>query len=156
MILIFSFHFSVIQQIISAIRCNDLLTPVKRLANERHKLQNNGVNRTHSIYRDILFLALTAIGRSNVDLATFHREYASIFDKLTEKECKMFYRNQDLPPSAATIFCRAYFKPLLLPWREINYIQHDFHNNNNNAKTANTNAHEDDMTEALSVVAVDY
>nr|XP_036231974.1 DENN domain-containing protein Crag isoform X2 [Bactrocera oleae] len=106
---------NVIQQIISAIRCNDLLTPVKRLANERHKLQNNGVNRTHSIYRDILFLALTAIGRSNVDLATFHREYASIFDKLTEKECKMFYRNQDLPPSAATIFCRAYFKPLLLP-----------------------------------------
>ncbi|XP_004529508.1 C-myc promoter-binding protein isoform X2 [Ceratitis capitata] len=106
---------NVIQQIISSIRCNDLLTPVKRLANERHKLQNNGVDRTHSIYRDILFLALTAIGRSNVDLATFHREYAAIFDKLTEKECNMYYRNQDFPPSAATIFCRAYFKPLLLP-----------------------------------------
>lgn len=112
----FFFQFcSVIQQIISSIRCNDLLTPVKRLANERHKLQNNGVDRTHSIYRDILFLALTAIGRSNVDLATFHREYAAIFDKLTEKECNMYYRNQDFPPSAATIFCRAYFKPLLLP-----------------------------------------
>ncbi|XP_067639597.1 DENN domain-containing protein Crag isoform X2 [Eurosta solidaginis] len=106
---------NVIQQIISAIRCNDLLTPVKRLANERHKLKNNGVDRTHSIYRDILFLALTAIGRSNVDLATFHREYASIFEKITEKECNMYYRNQDFPPSAATIFCRAYFKPLLLP-----------------------------------------
>ncbi|XP_036319544.1 DENN domain-containing protein Crag isoform X3 [Rhagoletis pomonella] len=106
---------NVIQQIISSIRCNDLSTPIKRLANERHKLKNNGVDRTHSIYRDILFLALTAIGRSNVDLATFHREYAAVFDKLTEKECKMFYRNQDLPPSAARIFCRAYFKPLLLP-----------------------------------------
>ncbi|XP_055909333.1 DENN domain-containing protein Crag isoform X1 [Eupeodes corollae] len=104
-----------IQQIITAIRCNDLLAPVKRLANERHKLKNSGVDRTHSIYRDILFLALTAIGRSNVDLATFHREYAAIFDKLTEKECNMYYRNQDLPPSTATIYCRAYFKPLLLP-----------------------------------------
>lgn len=106
---------SVIQQILSAIRCNDLATPLKRLANERHKLKNNGVERSHSFYRDILFLALTAIGRANVDLATFHREYAAVFDKLTERECNMYYRNQDLPPSASTIFCRAYFKPLLLP-----------------------------------------
>lgn len=89
--------------------------PVKKLANERHKLQHSGVDRSHSIYRDILFLALTAIGRNNVDLATFHREYAAVFDKLTEKECNMYYRNQDLPPSAATIFCRAYFKPLSIP-----------------------------------------
>ncbi|XP_017852786.1 DENN domain-containing protein Crag isoform X4 [Drosophila busckii] len=106
---------NVIQQIISAIRCNDLATPLKRLANERHKLKNNGVERSHSFYRDILFLALTAIGRANVDLATFHREYAAVFDKLTERECNMYYRNQDLPPSASTIFCRAYFRPLLLP-----------------------------------------
>ncbi|XP_034124752.1 DENN domain-containing protein Crag isoform X1 [Drosophila guanche] len=106
---------NVIQQIISAIRCNDLATPLKRLANERHKLKSNGVERSHSFYRDILFLALTVIGRSNVDLATFHREYASVFDKLTERECNMYYRNQDLPPSASTIFCRAYFRPLLLP-----------------------------------------
>ncbi|XP_073833925.1 DENN domain-containing protein Crag isoform X2 [Musca autumnalis] len=106
---------NVIQQIVTAIRCNDLLMPVKKLANERHKLKHTGVDRSHSIYRDILFLALTAIGRSNVDLATFHREYAAVFDKLTEKECNMYYRNQDLPPSAATIFCRAYFKPLCIP-----------------------------------------
>ncbi|KMZ08827.1 DENN domain-containing protein Crag isoform X2 [Drosophila simulans] len=106
---------NVIQQIISAIRCNDFATPLKRLANERHKLKSNGVERSHSFYRDILFLALTAIGRSNVDLATFHREYAAVFDKLTERECNMYYRNQDLPPSASTIFCRAYFRPLLLP-----------------------------------------
>ncbi|XP_005182820.1 DENN domain-containing protein Crag isoform X1 [Musca domestica] len=106
---------NVIQQIVTAIRCNDLLMPVKKLANERHKLKHSGVDRSHSIYRDILFLALTAIGRSNVDLVTFHREYAAVFDKLTEKECNMYYRNQDLPPSAATIFCRAYFKPLSIP-----------------------------------------
>ncbi|XP_017050308.1 DENN domain-containing protein Crag isoform X2 [Drosophila ficusphila] len=106
---------NVIQQIISAIRGNDYATPLKRLANERHKLKSNGVERSHSFYRDILFLALTAIGRSNVDLAAFHRDYAAVFDKLTERECNMYYRNQDLPPSASTIFCRAYFRPLLLP-----------------------------------------
>ncbi|KAH8291608.1 hypothetical protein KR018_006748 [Drosophila ironensis] len=106
---------NVIQQIISAIRCYELGTPLKRLANERHKLKSNGVERSHSFYRDILFLALTAMGRANVDLALFHREYAAVFDKLTERECNMYYRNQDLPPSASTIFCRAYFRPLLLP-----------------------------------------
>ncbi|XP_058824801.1 DENN domain-containing protein Crag isoform X2 [Topomyia yanbarensis] len=110
-----SINRAVMQQVIASIRCNDLLTPIKRLANERHKLKHRGVDRTHSIYRDILFLAFTAIGRSNIDLISFHREYAAVFDKLTEKECNTYYRAQDLPPSPAAIFCRAYFKPLMLP-----------------------------------------
>ncbi|KXJ75086.1 hypothetical protein RP20_CCG012333 [Aedes albopictus] len=110
-----SINRAVMQQVIASIRCNDLLTPVKRLANERHKLKHRGVDRTHSIYRDILFLAFIAIGRSNIDLISFHREYAAVFDKLTEKECNTYYRSQDLPPSSAAIFCRAYFKPLMLP-----------------------------------------
>lgn len=110
-----SINRAVMQQVIASIRCNDLLTPIKRLANERHKLKHRGVDRTHSIYRDILFLAFIAIGRSNIDLISFHREYAAVFDKLTEKECNTYYRSQDLPPSSAAIFCRAYFKPLMLP-----------------------------------------
>ncbi|XP_037914739.1 DENN domain-containing protein Crag isoform X2 [Hermetia illucens] len=110
-----SLNRNVIQQLISAIRCNDLISPVKRLANERHKLKHSGVERPHSIYRDIMFLALTAIGRSNVDMVSFHREYAAVFDKLTQQECDMYYQSQDLMPSAAAICCRAYFKPLLLP-----------------------------------------
>ncbi|XP_055601760.1 DENN domain-containing protein Crag-like isoform X1 [Uranotaenia lowii] len=110
-----SINRAVMQQVIASIRCNDLLTPVKRLANERHKLKHRGVDRTHSIYRDILFLAFIALGRANIDLISFHREYAAVFDKLTEKECNTYYRSQDLPPSSAAIFCRAYFKPLVLP-----------------------------------------
>ncbi|XP_058454899.1 DENN domain-containing protein Crag isoform X2 [Malaya genurostris] len=110
-----SINRAVMQQVIASIRCNDLMTPIKRLANERHKLKHRGVDRTHSIYRDILFLAFIAIGRSNIDLISFHREYAAVFDQLTEKECNTYYRAQDLPPSAAAIFCRAYFKPLMLP-----------------------------------------
>uniref|UniRef100_A0A182PR40 UDENN domain-containing protein n=1 Tax=Anopheles epiroticus TaxID=199890 RepID=A0A182PR40_9DIPT len=110
-----SINRTVMQQIIASIRCNDLLTPVKRLANERQKLKHRGVDRTHSIYRDMLFLAFIEIGRADIDLISFHREYAAVFDKLTEKECNTFYRSQDLPPSSTAIFCRAYFKPLLLP-----------------------------------------
>uniref|UniRef100_A0A182JSM0 UDENN domain-containing protein n=1 Tax=Anopheles christyi TaxID=43041 RepID=A0A182JSM0_9DIPT len=110
-----SINRSVMQQIIASIRCNDLLTPVKRLANERQKLKHRGVDRTHSIYRDMLFLAFVEIGRDDIDLISFHREYAAVFYKLTEKECNTFYRSQDLPPTSTAIFCRAYFKPLLLP-----------------------------------------
>lgn len=63
----------------------------------------------------MLFLAFVAIGYKNIDLGTFHREYANVFDKLSEKECNEYYRSQDLPPSSASIFCRTYFKPLMLP-----------------------------------------
>lgn len=48
-------------------------------------------------------------------MASFHREYAGVFDKLTEKECNTYYHNQDFPPSPTAICCRAYFNPLLLP-----------------------------------------
>uniref|UniRef100_A0A182Q8N5 UDENN domain-containing protein n=1 Tax=Anopheles farauti TaxID=69004 RepID=A0A182Q8N5_9DIPT len=77
--------------------------------------QPDSVDRTHSIYRDMLFLAFVEIGRAHIDLISFHRQYATVFEKLTMKECNTFYRSQDLPPSSTAIFCRAYFKPLLLP-----------------------------------------
>jgi hypothetical protein len=92
-----------------------LTTPVKKLANERNKLKNRGVERTHSIYRDILFLALVAIGREHIDVQAFHREYATVFEKLTIIEQKEnLYHSQDLPPTSSALFCRAFFKPLLL------------------------------------------
>lgn len=111
-----SLNKTVIQQVISALRCSDMSTPIKRLANERHKMSKNGVgvDKSHSIYWDILFLALTAIGRDNIDMAFFHKEYAAVFEKLTDRE-RAFYRVRDYPPTVTTICCRGYFKPLLLP-----------------------------------------
>lgn len=106
-----------IQQVISALRCNEMGTPIKRLANERHKMSKNAgsvADKGHSIYRDILFLALTAIGQYNINMAFFHKEYAAVFEKLTERE-RAFYRIRDYPPSVSAICCRGYFKPLLLP-----------------------------------------
>lgn len=85
------------------------------MANERYKLKHRGIDRSHSIYRDILFLALNVIGAGNIDMGFFHREYAAVFDKITEEECKTLYRAQDLPPSMTSLCCRAYFKQMQLP-----------------------------------------
>lgn len=90
------------------------MNPVRRLANERYKLKSRGIKKTNSIYRDILFLAFIAIGREHIDIQSFHREYASVFEKLSERECNLYYHKQDLPPTSTALFCRAYFKPLLL------------------------------------------
>ncbi|XP_026471105.1 C-myc promoter-binding protein-like [Ctenocephalides felis] len=104
----------VLQQIMTSIRCNDLTEPLKRLAEERHKLQSKGVERTHSIYRDILFLALIVAGQSSIDFGAFHREYANAYDRLVDKECKGLFKNYDAPISQTVICCRHYFKQLLL------------------------------------------
>lgn len=59
--------YSVMQMVISGVRCNDLMEPLKKLAIERQKLKGKGVNRSHSLYWDILFLAFTVMGRENID-----------------------------------------------------------------------------------------
>lgn len=66
--------FSVMEMIISSIRCNDLLEPLRKLATERHKLKGRGVTRSHSIYRDILFLAFIVLGRDNIHQGKTMRE----------------------------------------------------------------------------------
>nr|CAD7398697.1 unnamed protein product [Timema poppensis] len=102
---------SVLQMVISSVRGNDLLEPLKKLATERQKLKGRGVNRTHSLYRDILFLAFTVMGRDNIDQAAFDREYVSAYERLSESDLKLHYRC-DQPISLASLCCRHYFKEL--------------------------------------------
>lgn len=103
------------QNIIGSVRCNDLSDPLKCLATERQKMQHNrGSDKTHSTYRDILFLVYKVLGRSNIDLIMFDKEYTSAFERLPEKNSKL-YRPQDRPLNIAAIYCRHYFKPLTLP-----------------------------------------
>lgn len=56
-------------KIISNIRRNNLTDPLKKLAIERNKLRGNDSTHSHSLYRDILFLTITAIGRENIDIS---------------------------------------------------------------------------------------
>ncbi|KAF5299327.1 hypothetical protein FQA39_LY02500 [Lamprigera yunnana] len=104
----------VMQSVLLGVHSNDLLEPLKRLGMERQKIQKvRGMDRTHSIYRDILFLACKALGRSNIDLNAFDKEYALAFSRLPERNNKL-YKAQDRPLSLGSSYCRQYFKPLSL------------------------------------------
>lgn len=56
-------------KVIANIRRNNLTDPLKKLAIERNKLRGNDLAHSHSLYRDILFLTITAIGRENIDIS---------------------------------------------------------------------------------------
>ncbi|XP_066252860.1 DENN domain-containing protein Crag isoform X1 [Euwallacea similis] len=100
---------SFMQQIINFIRVNDLVEPIKSLAQEREF-----TSRTieYSIYRDILFLACKVLGRSQIDINAFDKEYASAYSRYCERAA---LEVQDKPISLSSLYCRQYFRPLLLP-----------------------------------------
>ncbi|XP_054286289.1 DENN domain-containing protein Crag [Macrosteles quadrilineatus] len=100
---------SVMEQIISSVRCNDLVDPLKRLATERQKLKGR-----HSLYRDILYLAFNVLGRENIDQSAFDREYVMAYETVeTCCDSKLFQRC-DVPPSQSVLFCRHVFRELQL------------------------------------------
>ena len=58
------------QNIISFVRRNDLLEPIKQVSRERHRSRNRE-ETPFSVYRDILFLAFVVLGRGNIDQGNF-------------------------------------------------------------------------------------
>lgn len=97
------------QTIIANVRHNDLVEPIRRLALERSKISED--QASFSIYRDILFLAFTVLGRGNIDQGAFDREYSLSLERLSENDEKLL-RHVDAAPSLMTLFCRHYFKQL--------------------------------------------
>ena len=113
--------FRLMQTILSSIHCNDLVDPLKRLALERHRIQKEKMHDqksitfiSQSIYRDILFLTCKALGRANIDLNAFDKEYTTAFARIPERN-KDLYAPNDRPMTVCSIYCRQYFKPLSLP-----------------------------------------
>ncbi|KAI5695981.1 hypothetical protein M8J75_006384 [Diaphorina citri] len=104
---------SVMHSVIASVRCSDLSEPLKRLSSERHKMKLSGVNRALSLYREILFLAITEVGRENINQAAFDREYAAAFESLPSLDSKL-YLKCDQPLSSAALFVRHFFKELEL------------------------------------------
>ncbi|XP_076181368.1 DENN domain-containing protein Crag isoform X3 [Ptiloglossa arizonensis] len=101
---------TLMQSVITNVRRNDLAEPIKRVALERSR--NQAPDQTlFSIYRDILFLAFTVLGRGNIDQGVFDREYRSSLERLTEGEEKLLCKI-DAPPTMMSISCRHYFKQL--------------------------------------------
>ncbi|CAD5116854.1 DgyrCDS5698 [Dimorphilus gyrociliatus] len=97
---------------------NDILSAIKLTLSERQKLFN--VNqaassrfRHRSVYRNLLFLACFSLGRQNIDLDAFDREYAAAYQQLTPAE-KRQLRRFDQPPNMRTMWARKMFEPLEL------------------------------------------
>ncbi|XP_050536921.1 DENN domain-containing protein Crag isoform X3 [Daktulosphaira vitifoliae] len=100
-------------KVIASIRRNNLTDPLKKLAFERNKLRGNDLSHSHSLYRDILFLTITAIGRENIDISAFDQEYLIAFENLSENESKILLKC-DHPISIGSQYCRHLFKELEL------------------------------------------
>lgn len=66
-----------------------------------------------SIYREVLFLTLVALGQDNIDLTAFDREYRRAFEKLPSKYDSLVHKC-DRPPSVTTNICRKLFRELKL------------------------------------------
>ncbi|XP_050303114.1 DENN domain-containing protein Crag isoform X2 [Anthonomus grandis grandis] len=101
---------SFMQQIINFIRVNDLMEPIKSLVMEREPVGTKKV--ANSIYRDILFLACKALGRAQIDINAFDKEYTNAYSRYCERNT---LEVQDKPISLNALYCRQYFRPLLLP-----------------------------------------
>ncbi|CAH1118858.1 unnamed protein product [Phaedon cochleariae] len=100
---------SFMQQIINYIRVSDLAEPVRTLANDRKETDvDHGRN---SIYRDILFLACRVLGREQIDINAFDKEYAAAYARLVDRQKLL---PQDRPISLSALYCRQYFRPLTL------------------------------------------
>uniref|UniRef100_A0A3P9HJ72 DENN domain containing 4A n=1 Tax=Oryzias latipes TaxID=8090 RepID=A0A3P9HJ72_ORYLA len=101
-----AFSEEVLQSVVRSIQRNDVSRPMAQLL-QLHS-QTLGVRRQRSLYRDILFLSLVALGRDNIDIDAFDREYKLAFDRLAPNLVKLTH-NCDRPPSTGVMEVRRTF-----------------------------------------------
>ncbi|UJR37238.1 hypothetical protein I4U23_029947 [Adineta vaga] len=102
----------VIRSIVDCIEKSDLTHPVQLFIRESAKLIRRRVHR-RSMYRELLFLAIVALGREKLSYDAFDREYTNVFQKLNDKQRQLIY-DFDKCPSLAAVMCRRLFSPLEL------------------------------------------
>uniref|UniRef100_A0A673AMD2 DENN/MADD domain containing 4C n=1 Tax=Sphaeramia orbicularis TaxID=375764 RepID=A0A673AMD2_9TELE len=94
---------TLLNTIVRNIQTNDVYGPINLLIREI-KRRPEGVKRQRSIYREILFLSLVALGRENIDVEAFDREFRSAYDELSAEQLKSLHRI-DRPPSQSVQWC---------------------------------------------------
>uniref|UniRef100_T1KBU8 UDENN domain-containing protein n=1 Tax=Tetranychus urticae TaxID=32264 RepID=T1KBU8_TETUR len=104
---------NLMKQIIKALQCNDMISAMNFLINERLKQGATGNKKYYSMYRDLLYLSFVAMGRENIDQNYFDREYRRAHETLVAKYPSVL-TEADQPPSLKAIFCRRIFKELEL------------------------------------------
>ncbi|XP_029935994.1 C-myc promoter-binding protein-like isoform X2 [Myripristis murdjan] len=100
------FTEDLLQSVVKSIQRNDVSRPMAQLLQLLG--QTLGVKRQRSLYRDILFLSLVALGKDNIDIDAFDREYKMAYDRLTPNLVKLTH-NCDRPPSTGVMECRRTF-----------------------------------------------
>ncbi|KPP65458.1 DENN domain-containing protein 4C-like [Scleropages formosus] len=93
---------TLLNSIIRSIQTNDLYGPISLLLREIKK--HPDVKRQRSIYREVLFLSLVALGRENIDIEAFDREYQEAFKELSPEQLKALSQI-DRPPSSSIQWC---------------------------------------------------
>ncbi|KAJ8247682.1 hypothetical protein GJAV_G00249060 [Gymnothorax javanicus] len=101
-----AFGEDLLQGVVRSIQSNDVYRPISRLL--PLLAQTLGIRRQRSVYRDILFLSIVALGKENIDIDAFDREYRLAYDSLTPSQVKLTH-NCDRPPSVGVMECRKTF-----------------------------------------------
>ncbi|KAG7473361.1 hypothetical protein MATL_G00095030 [Megalops atlanticus] len=100
------FEEEFLRSVVKSIQKNDVYRPMSQVLQLLGTTL--GVRRQRSLYRDILFLSLVALGKDNIDIDAFDREYKMAYDRLTPNQVKLTH-NCDRPPSAGVMECRRTF-----------------------------------------------
>ncbi|XP_067827358.1 C-myc promoter-binding protein isoform X3 [Heptranchias perlo] len=100
------FNKDFLDSVVKSIQMNDIYKPMSQIL-EVLSTQPN-FKRQRSLYREILFLSLVALGKDNIDIDAFDREYKMAYDQLTPSQVKLTH-NCDRPPSSGVMECRRIF-----------------------------------------------
>ena len=104
-------HSMMVQMLARVRDHSDLLTPMKMFLQEMQKRSTG--KRHRSLYRELLFLSLTALGNDNVDRLAFDKVYKMAFNALRKDgEVIGILQADDRPPATAATWCRHAFRPL--------------------------------------------
>lgn len=118
---------SVMQSVVAHIQANDVLNPTIILLEERSRQKNINPNAKWSVYRELLFLTLTACGAENIDIDAFDKEYRRAYSRLREmNQYSDLLCPEDKYPLTRVIYCRRTFDPLTLQPRLPQYLFNTF------------------------------
>uniref|UniRef100_A0A5F9D4E5 DENN domain containing 4A n=1 Tax=Oryctolagus cuniculus TaxID=9986 RepID=A0A5F9D4E5_RABIT len=101
-----SFNQELLKSIVKSIKMNDVYGPMSQILETLSKCPH--FKRQRSLYREILFLSLVALGRENIDIDAFDKEYKMAYDRLTPSQVRSTH-NCDRPPSTGVMECRKTF-----------------------------------------------
>ncbi|KAK7891235.1 hypothetical protein WMY93_023198 [Mugilogobius chulae] len=100
------FTVELLQGIVRSIKKSDLYQPMSQILQLLGP--ELGFRRQRSLYRDLLFLALVSLGKNNININAFDREYKLAYDRLSPGQVKLTH-NCDRPPGAGVMECRKTF-----------------------------------------------